>query len=365
MQEQPKEACYTGRIIDCTGTGRARGLAHGEGARELVRAAVACWAEVILEDQPEGATIEHYAISFLAKTGLMSMAEQLFPDLMAEIGGIADGAGLPYETLAAYNLMDEQWWYDLPVQRAVPGCSVLALPSGDGMLLAQNMDLPGFMDGSQVVLRIREPGGAPSLVLSSAGLIGLTGVSHAGFAICVNTLLMLNHDAAGVPVVFALRSALRQGSAGAAAVHLQCLRHASGQHYAIADRDGVTSLECSATSVVTVVQCAAGPMLHTNHPLQCTDIDHSALEIMERNGDLANSRERYLALDAAIGCIDGAEGIAALLSDTGSPLCFTSGRPGASHTFGSVLFTLGSKLAARFRLGHPAAAPWQEVAFTG
>jgi hypothetical protein len=91
---------------------------------------------------------------------------------MEEMHGIAEAAGLPRELVAAYNLMDEQWWYDLGRQQAEPGCSLVALHDNGSTVLAQNMDLPSFMDGSQIVLRLSPPDGPRMLLLSSAGLIG-------------------------------------------------------------------------------------------------------------------------------------------------------------------------------------------------
>src|ERR1700719_5076941 len=114
--------------------------------------------------------MREYAGRFVSTTGLIAAMERTAPDLVEEICGIADGAALPFELIAAYNLMDEQWWYDLSVPpEAEPGCSLVALSDPRHTVLAQNIDLPGFMDGSQVILRLREPGRPEALVLSSAG----------------------------------------------------------------------------------------------------------------------------------------------------------------------------------------------------
>lgn len=353
-------------VIDCIGTGRARGRAHGEAARQLVREALARWREATLSASASDADLTDYVARFLAGTGLMQRMESVVPDLMEEIRGIAEGAGVPFETVAAYNLMDEQWWYDLDnPPRAEPGCSVLSAACRDGRrLLAQNMDLPSFMNGSQVVLRITAPEAPEALVLSSAGMIGLTGVSRAGFGICVNTLLMLNHDKAGLAVAAVFRGALAQRSAEEAIRFLRSVPHASGQHYAVADKDGVTGLECSAQGATVSAEHGAPSLIHTNHPLASADIESDSLAILETRGRVADSKRRLGFLDNRIAPVMTAEEAQRVLADRTTPICIlpTQERPGS--TFGSVVFTLSGTPQALFCLGAPDTGAWHEIPWT-
>ena len=50
------------------------------------------------------------------------------------------------------------------------------------------------MDGGQTVLRSTAPDGGQTVVLTAAGMIGLTGCNSDGLGVCVNTLSMLNHS---------------------------------------------------------------------------------------------------------------------------------------------------------------------------
>jgi len=351
-------------VIDCRGTGRERGRAHGESARYLVQAALARWHEATLGERARAAALKDYVAGFLAGTELIQRIESQVPDLMEEIRGIAEGADVPFDIIAAYNLMDEQWWYDLEnPPRVEPGCSVLSTAQrNEGRLLAQNMDLPSFMDGSQIVLRIRPADAPEALVLSSAGLIGLTGVSHAGFGICVNTLLMLNHNKAGLPVAAVFRGALAQASAEEAVRFLRSVPHASGQHYAVADKDGVTGLECSARgSAVSAARGAAAALAHTNHPLTSTDIAPASLAILEAHGRVDESRRRLGFVDGRMAPAMSAEEAKHILSDRTTPICIlpTQERPGS--TFGSVVFSLSETTKAQFCLGAPDTGAWHEV----
>ncbi|QRM57679.1 C45 family peptidase [Sinorhizobium sp. BG8] len=349
-------------VIDCSGDGRMRGRAHGEAAREQVRTALSRWEEATMRDAAEP-DILSYARNFIAGTGLLQAVERQMPDLIEEVRGIAEGAAVDPSLVTAYNFMDEQWWYDLGSARVEPGCSLLAVVGPDETLLAQNMDLPDFMDGSQAVLRIRDDAGSESLVLTSAGLIGLTGISRAGLAICVNTLLMLRHNPAGIPVAFAMRSSLAQQDRYRAVAHLRSLDHASGQHFAVADLKGITSLECSAGGVAVSEELAAGSLIHTNHPLASSDIDAMSQELLTARGRIANSQRRYQTLTERIGDIRNSDGIVELLSDQSTPLCMSATPNYSLQTFASMVFSLGEGAWARFCLAQPGHGTWQDVSF--
>lgn len=352
-------------IIDCFGNGRERGLAHGESARQLIREGIARWEEATLARQPRGTIMRDYAARFVGGTALMAAMEETVPDLVEEIRGIAQGAALPYELIAAYNLMDEQWWYDLDAPpQAEPGCSLVALSDAHRTVLAQNMDLPSFMDGSQVILRLRKPGKPEMLVLSSAGLIGLTGINRAGFGICVNTLLMLRHSGAGLPVAAVFRHALGQESAAGAIAALKSLSHASGQHYAVADRHGITGVECSAGGCSVSSPLGRSILTHTNHPLSSEDVDEATLAILDQSGRVENSRSRLAFLDERVSGLASPDNVIALLSDPSTPICVNAEPTRPSHTFGSVVFQMAEETKAYFSLTHPTKADWQAVSWS-
>ena len=355
------------RIVDCTGAPRARGRAHGETLRRMIADALDRWAEATLRGLPERAEggIDAYCARFLGETGLLETARRITPDLHDEMAGIAEGAGQPPDRIAAYNLMDEQWWFDARRDAPPPGCSLIALPVPGGHLLAQNMDLPGHMDGSQVALRLAGPDMPETVVLSAAGLIGLTGANAAGIAIGVNTLLMLGHDRGGLPVAFALRHALAARSGEAARARLSGARHASGQHYAIVTRGGIASLECSAGGSAGLAPSPAGRLVHTNHPLASTDIDAEAEARLDKAGFNRSSHRRLDWLAERQAGLAGAEEVQALFDDAEAPLCLRAASHGGSSTFASVLYEMTASPRIRMRSGRPGGAGWREIGFAG
>ena len=137
---------------------------------------------------------DHVA-GLLGATRFLPAIEAATPDLLEEVRGIAEGAAVSFERILAFNLMDEEWWYS-QARGHRHACSLVAIAAGEGRgaLLAQNMDLPEVMDGGQAVLRSTTPDGGQTVVLTAAGMIGLTGCSSDGLGVCVNTLSMLNHS---------------------------------------------------------------------------------------------------------------------------------------------------------------------------
>jgi hypothetical protein len=338
--------------IECRGDGRTRGRAQGEALRAQIADAFERWAEHTA--QATGMHPDAYVEALLADTDFVPAIARHTPDLLEEVRGIAEGSGMPLDNVLAYNLMDEQWWH----QESLVGghaCSLVAVPA-DGEhagLVAQNMDLPDWMDGAQAVVHHQTPAGE-ALVLTAAGMIGLTGVNSDGVGVCVNTLAMLHHSTDGLPVAFAMRGALERGSAADALAFLRATPHASGQHYAVVGRDGAAGLECSAAGAV---ESASGERFcHTNHPLRSEDVDHMA----DRPTGTADSRTRQKRLERSAGTIASAGDCKRLLSDREAPLSVHASADEPWTTFGSVVYELGQPVRAWVAPGPPDDTPYSE-----
>jgi hypothetical protein len=351
-------------IIDCRGAGYAPGLAHGEAARQLVREMLGRWEDVVVRASKRPTA--RYVSEILANTGFVQAMARLTPDLLEEMRGIADGSGVSYDTIVAFNLMDEQWWFDLERPAAdPPGCSVLAVAPDTGPpVLAQNMDLPAFMSGGQLVLHLRGGGRPERLILTAAGLVGLTGVNRAGIAVCCNTLLMLHHARDGLPVAAVMRAVLDKVWLDEAVTFLQSIRHASGQHYGLGSPYGFIGLECSAAGAVVSSPLDRRSLAHTNHPLVSTHIVASLAEELRRKGPTGNSEKRQAFLDARIDSVTTPTDIVGILADRSTPICVTPLPEKATQTFGTVVYELAEPPRARFCLGLPTSDAWHEPGWT-
>jgi isopenicillin-N N-acyltransferase-like protein len=182
-------------VVELVGSGRQRGEAHGESLRELVLAAVDRWKDNVLGRAPVDP--EAYLTELVDNSGFRRAINRCAPDLAAEVAGIAAASGTDERFVLGLNLMDEEWWLR-EVMRGdsrLHHCTSVArcAANGEPTLLAQNMDLPAWMDGLQVLLDVSPvgeaagSGAAPrALVPSHAGMIGLNSLNEYGIGIAVN-----------------------------------------------------------------------------------------------------------------------------------------------------------------------------------
>lgn len=258
--------------------------------------------------------------------------------------------------------MDEEWWFG-----AAGGdghCSSLAIaPHAERpTLVAQTMDLPRWHDGAQALLRILQEDGSDALVFTSAGMIGLMGVSTRGLGVCVNTLSQLATSHTGLPVAFVMRGALARTNVAAAADFLRSVPHASGQNYQLGDRTRITTLECSAGGA-TQIDIADGRSLHTNHPLASRDMRSG----VSPDGS-ADSRNRLdsLRADLPSHAMADADAVKTALSACRphgevSIAPTESARRTASMTFGAVIYEIGNEVALSVCAGPPSVEAWSEI----
>jgi isopenicillin-N N-acyltransferase like protein len=342
-------------IVEVSGSGRERGRMHGEILRGHIADALERWDAEVGERM--GIPAAEHVAGLLGTTGFLAAIEAHTPELLEEARGIAEGAGVGFDRILAYNLMDEEWWYS-QARGHRHACSLVAVAGGDGRgaVLAQNMDLPEVMDGGQTILRSTAPDGSRTVVLTAAGMIGLTGCNSDGLGVCVNTLSMLHHFSEGLPVAFVLRGLLERRSLAGAETFLHTVPHASGQHYAVGCGENAAGFECSAGGVVAS-DGGTRRFWHTNHPLASRDVDPADHE----PEGTADSHRRLARLAETAPAVTSAADCEALLADKQAPLCVA---PEAEHhwlTFGSIAMELSDPPRVRIAPGPPDRTPWVDA----
>jgi isopenicillin-N N-acyltransferase-like protein len=191
--------------------------------------------------------------------------------------GIAATSGTDECHVLGLNLMDEEWWLREVMRgdRRLDHCTSMAHWATDGepTLLAQNMDLPAWLDGHQVLLDVSPIGedegsrAAPcALVPSHAGMIGLNALNEYGVGVTVNALPQLPTSADGLPVAFVIRLLATQSDLASVLAVAQRIPHTTGQNYTIGSPVGAVSLECSAAGA-TRYDPGGRTIAHSNHPL--------------------------------------------------------------------------------------------------
>lgn len=365
--------------VSLSGTPLDRGRAHGEALRPVIAQGMARWKDAL--HRWTGLHPEEYLDRFVEATDFLPAIERWAPQLLDEVRGIAEGAGLPYRDVYAYQLMDEEWLfrYDLAREQAAPEhCSLVGVfGEGEGpAILGQNMDLPRCYDGTQTLLRVAPGDGGPeALIFTAAGLIGTCGLNSAAVGLCVNTLGQLAYKRTGLPVAFIMRRLLEFATPEEAAAFLRAVDHASGQNYAIGGPRHIVDFECSANRVESY-RPHPTRVYHTNHPLANADLalrSQAAAgavgkgDATERPGQPipSNSEQRLAfvahALDStAPFTVDDARTV---LSSCEVPISVPRTGPGSSMTLGSLVMELSVPPVLHVACGPPADTAYVKVTF--
>jgi len=367
-------------IIELTGTPRERGRLHGETARPLIANVVEHWRMDLGKYSRNSATAKPvdpdvYLNAFLSENNYLTSIEKWTPDLLEEVKGIAEGSGQTIENILGLQLIDEEWVFGLRRQLAKPTtkCTAFGVPNqANGVSYAgQNMDIPSWTDGNQVLLRVMPTETTPeALVFSMAGNMGLNGLNAAGLGITCNTLAQLNYSIDGLPVAFIVRSILTKKSIDEAEEFLHSIKHASGQNYILSSAGDMRCFECCSTSVVRYApEEYQGRVFHTNHPL----INKDESEISELTTKrMQNSPPRLASICGRLGDVSQLltlEMIKAALAshdDPAYPVSRNIDNEGSSigFTAGSSIYELGATPRLHLAAGPPCETAFEVFDFT-
>ncbi|KAL4899495.1 acyl-coenzyme A:6-aminopenicillanic acid acyl-transferase-domain-containing protein [Aspergillus multicolor] len=217
------------------------GLQHGQQAKDRIHNNLKTYATFFRETAglswSEARTRSEVFVPTLQK---------LYPAILDEIRGIADGSGLEFADILALNVRSEialtnyenapkdQGQAQTRVPEITDGCTSLAQLSADKerLVVAQNWDWLPELAGGMVVLAVtisesssssgRQVSGSEIekkfFTLTEAGLVGKIGLNSSGLAICLNALRCGAFDASRLPTHIMTRYILEHTSGFDAAV---------------------------------------------------------------------------------------------------------------------------------------------------
>src|SRR4051794_1782569 len=327
------------------GTPSERGLAYGELARPLIEEAAARW------QAGAGSRCDEVLHALLDRTDLVATARRLTPYLVEEIAGIAQAAAVDQRLIWALNLLDEDWWVRRRLEAA--GCSSLGLrgAADQPALIAQNMDLPDWVDELQVLLDIRPSEDMPRVLAPAyAGIVATNALNEHGIGVCVNTLSQLPTSDRGLPVAFFIRHVAAQRTLPAATAVLRDVPHASGQNYLIGNATEIEDFECGA-GVITRCPLRDGRIAHTNHPLHAPPPQDDG--VVARSGLRLDVLDRALCAPRPLTRTDVEQLLASV------PLCRRRGRGDGAFTFYSVVMELSATPCLHLTDGPPSQSDYR------
>jgi isopenicillin-N N-acyltransferase like protein len=261
------------RVIEVSSTSALdRGRQYGAAAADLIAGAIA-----------------YYRAGFQRQAGLSwagalahgepwrLLIERDFPELLEEMAGIAEGAGVELAEIVALNcrgeIMYDNWFAradekDLP--REIDGCTSFSLTegaAGDGHVYAgQNWDWRHAIRDTVVVLRVVQPP-KPTLVMQlEAGQIGRHGANSHGLALNANGLGGRFDDSVGMPQTVIRRAVLDAANIADAVKTLTWTKAHIPSNALLTHRDGFSiDVETTPDGHGWLYPDDAGILVHGNH----------------------------------------------------------------------------------------------------
>lgn len=353
-------------VIELYGNGYQRGLQHGKLLKTEIAEEFKKWKKDIENGTKQNA--DTVINNFLRTTNFEPAIKKWTPEIYNEIKGIAESSGQTFKDVYCFQLMDEFWVYNDKIKNMEANhCSGIGIAASGSKptYIAQNLDGPGFLNGSQVLLHIKAYKNEPEqYLLSSAGLVAMNGINSNGIGVTVNTLMQLSANTDGLPVACVVRGILLKKDKKSALDFLQTVKHASGQNYIIGTNDSVYDFEASANKVVRYIPVANNPSLvyHTNHPISNDDIKPWHKEKLAKvlSGEtVASTSTRFTALKNRLDPSkpDFSDNtIKETLRSKDSekfPVCIAYQSDKSGFTISSVIYTLGKNPTVQITNGSP------------
>ncbi len=272
------------RELEVAGLPRALGRQIGEAAREEIRG----FCAIALSLVNKSIRVSRAAADQVIASTLRS-AESYSPDMVEELRGMAEGAGVPLADLMLLQIRNQLQ----PDSDA--GCTSLSLAGRGGRgsegIVAQNWDNDPALQPFTLVLT-RRPVGKPALMtVTQAGLIAYIGFNDAGIGACLNTLPAPSRRL-GVPHYFTVRGIYEAISLEGAVRAVERAERAIPANIMLTTPQGPADLEVTLDSVHVLRNGADAGITHTNH---CR---HPELHtINQQFPELIQSHERQARID--------------------------------------------------------------------
>ncbi|MCH2203850.1 MAG: C45 family peptidase [Fuerstiella sp.] len=239
------------------GAPKQLGQQIGEATREQIRG----FCEVAYERVCKTVQISRDRAFDIAR-GSLRFAREYRPDLVEELQGTAEAAGVTLDDLMLLQVRNQ-----LQSEKS-GGCTSMSFFPETGIrsgpVVAQTWDNDPVLDEFTVVLT-RYPDGKPSFTsCTQAGLISYMGFSETGIATCVNTLPAPSRDT-GVPHYFMLREIYEANSLDEAVQSVYRAHRAIPVNIMMSTPEGPANLEVTLDGIRALKPRDSSVVTHTNH----------------------------------------------------------------------------------------------------
>jgi len=243
-------------VIECKGSPRKIGQIHGESCRKEIKKLI----ERSLTTLGEWFGVEEKR--YLAGTSVYLPFIKIYPHLLEEITGLAEGAGITLEEALFLQCRGEF------IFGRIPECTSFAVTAPatlNGIPIAgQNFDLEP-VDEFVILLKIIPTKGFALMFLTVTGVIGYGGLNSNGLAVNLN-LMRSPGWRAGFPAYLLTRLALEQPDVERAVKIVTHLPRASSRNYLFTDSKGtIADVETTVDQWAILYPEKNGWLVHCNH----------------------------------------------------------------------------------------------------
>jgi Acyl-coenzyme A:6-aminopenicillanic acid acyl-transferase len=350
-------------ILPLEGTPYEKGLAHGRALGGKIKEIVGLWKKDLETTYKTDSA--SFIKALLAKTNFQPAIEKWTPGLLDEVRGIADGAGLDFETIYAYQLIDEIWVAGPDLGFAKCTSIGARKTAGRPAFVSQTLDIPSYYHRYPTVLRIRDrDADLETLILTIPGVVAANGLNSRGVGLCVNAVTQLAYTTDGLPVAFVIRGVLAKKSFKEAAEFLRTIKPAAPQNYLLGGPDGVASFELAGNRIAPFIPFGGARFTyHTNHPLANENFQPKFLERLKAKGwsldQMKGSCPRFNFLKQKLpdnSVALGLDELKALYRDRNSGI-------NNAGTYACTIMLLGDKPELHITPGRPDAEYFQILSF--
>jgi isopenicillin-N N-acyltransferase-like protein len=255
------------KVLDLTGSPGDRGYQHGQVLQDRIQGLYERFIKMI-ERVPKG---QGGSADQFTESALLALAREhgpatkdYAPDIYAEMEGVAEGAGMPFDKILLLNCVAEirrlKFKDALPHPSSPPtsasfvspppGCTCFAVrgrATADGQVyIGQGYDIEPIWE--PVVFRINDEGQEmEQVVMGHAGILAQFGMNAAGLAF-VTSGTLVSDQRPGVPAPVVARKILQQERLSDGLEAVVRARRTIGADYVLASPFGVVNLETSAAA---------------------------------------------------------------------------------------------------------------------
>lgn len=245
--------------VKCSGTNYEIGLTHGKLALEEIKRNIELYNVVYQQmakiDWPMA---KQLAVQFLPNI------ESVWPEIIEEFKGIAEGAQVEFEDILALNVRSE-----IALTNYSDGCTSIATENKDtgDLYVSQTWDWVSDVSPNVIILDVAQVGKPRFIAATEAGIVAKHGFNNAGVAVCLNALKTNVLDKTKLPIHLVLRKLLESFDLLEFTAKLEKFGIASAANLMCGDKTGAYyTIEATPLGFVKVYpKPGENYVTHTNH----------------------------------------------------------------------------------------------------